>query len=137
MDELPYADDYLSEPKQVEQEVISDYEKQKSLVHAELKKISKDKPSVTVTMFEVPDKKLVTDLESRGFVVKYKLNYDQSKTKCFFCKFRITNPKLVTNSEGVANDFLDNIEENLKNFGFSTTEGDCDAFKKLIADFLQ
>lgn len=135
---LPHADDYLNEPEeQVEEKVISSYERQESLVEKELKKITKDRPSVTVTLFEVPEAKLVSDLESRGFVVKYKLNYDQDKPNRYFCKLKIIHPKLSTPANDVANDFLDNLEDNLKSFGFATSNADCDAFKKLVGDFLK
>ena len=133
---LPHADDYLNEPEQVEEKVMSSYERQEKVVEEELKKLSKEKPFVNITLFEVPDFKLVEDLEARGFVVKYKLNYDQDKPNRFFCKLRIIHPKL-SNNNPVANDFLDNLEDNLKSFGFTTTEADCEAFKKIIGDFLK
>ena len=135
---LPHADDYLNEPgQQVEEKVMSSYERQENLVEKELKKLTKDRPSVTVTMFEVPETQLVTDLEARGFVVKYKLNYDQGKPNRYFCKLKVIHPKLSTPASDVANDFLDNLEDNLKSFGFSTSDGDCNAFKEMVSNILK
>ena len=134
---LPHADDYLNESKGVEEKVVSSYERQESLIEKELKKITKERPSVSVTMFEVPESKLVADLESRGFVVKYKLNYDQDKPNRYLCRLKVIHPKLASQGNEVANEFLENLEENLKSFGFATSECDCKSYKKLIGDILK
>jgi len=133
MDDIPYADEG---PKVEKEENLSLYEKQKGECLREMKKLSKDRASVSLTFYDKVEEQLVSDLEKKGFVVKYKLNYDQEKPNRYLCRLKIINPKFLKENGEFNCDFIDNLEENLRNFGFATSEGDTESLKKMFNQFM-
>ena len=133
-EEIPYADAYL-QTEEHSDEVISVYDQQKRDCLKEMKKICKDRASVSVVFYALPETRLVEELETRGFVVKYKVNYDQEKPNRYMCRMKIINPKFLNSTS--SDDLINSLEENLKSFGFTTNcEGDNDALRGLLRGFL-
>ena len=136
MEDIPYANEAPSVEKEKQEEELSLYEKQKRECLKEMKKLSKDRASVSLTFFENFDNKLLADLEEKGFVVKFKLNYDQEKPKRYLCRVKIINPKFLKESGDFNCEFIDSLEENLRNFGFTTSEGETENLKKIFNQFM-
>ena len=130
--EIPRAED-LGVEKTPNKDTLSDYESQKKICLEEMSKISKDKASVAVNLNHIPNERLVSELQEKGFLIKYKLNYESDKTPKITCRMRIINPKLLVNSPQV-DDFLDNLSANLKSFGCNSGEGE-EAIEKLFGKF--
>lgn len=115
MSELfPTADEIYEEgmKKVTEQET---YEFQSGRVLEELRKINKDHPTAVVIFKALPDKKLLEELEEKGFVVKFDAYYDSTKLERYNCKMRITNPKFSTS----ATSLMDKLEDQMKGCAFS------------------
>ena len=113
-----------------------EFQLQKCLVG--LKKISKTKPSISVDFNAHVDQTLVTNLQNKGYVVKFSTDYDSSrKQHPVTSKLRIFNPKFWDPNST----FMDSFEENLRKLGFNGAAIDrSDAeenFKKLFAGIMK
>lgn len=136
MNDIPYADQGSEAEKESPQESLSLYEKQKSECLREMKKLSKDRASVSLTFSDKMEDKLVADLEEKGFVIKYKLNYDQDKPTRYMTRLKIINPKFLKSSSDFNCDFIDNLEDNLRNFGFTVNDSETENLKKMFNQFM-
>ena len=88
--------------------------------------------SVTVFLNDTPDERLLSDFKDKGFVIKYQLAYDQKRENPYNCRLRIVNP----HCQDPGSTFLDNLEENLTNFGFNKANLDTEeSVKKLFNGF--
>ena len=94
----------------------STYEFQLERVLTEIKKLSKNNPTVSVTIKALPDERLLEELQAQGYQIKFDTYYDSSKTEKYLTKIRITNPKF----SGKTNNFLENLEDQMKGFAFSS-----------------
>ena len=110
-----------------------DFQLQKSL--NEMKKISKDKSSVSLVFNAHVHGDLVQKLEEKGYVVKYTSDYNSSrKPQNMISKLKIVNPKLCDQTSNL----MDSFEENLKKLGFSSDSTDTEEnFKKLFSGFMK
>lgn len=133
--DIPRAEDCVQSTIPSSVSLNDSYEKQKIDCLEAIHSINKDKPSVAVNLTSVPDGKLVSELEEKGFLVKYKLTYDAEKTPKLNCRLRIINPKLLTSSVQI-DELMDNISENMKSFGFGQVKEGEDAIEKLFSQFM-
>jgi hypothetical protein len=116
--QIPSAEDvFQEEANHVLRE--GTYEFQLDVVIRELSKINKSNPTVSVTFKAVPEERLLEELQTRGYTVKFDTYYDSSKTEKYISKLRITNPKFG----GKCNNFLENLEDQMKGFAFSSSGG--------------
>lgn len=110
-----------------------DFQLQKSL--SEMKKISKDKPSVSLIFNANIQSELVQKLEEKGYVVKYTSDYNSERVpQKMISKLKIVNPKLCDQS----NNLIDSFEENLKKLGFNSNSIEAEEnFKKIFNGFMK
>ena len=116
----------------------SSYEFQLQKCLAGIKKITKDKPSISLDFNAHIDQTLVKNLQDKGYVVKYSTDYDSSrKQHHVVSKLRVFNPKFWDPNSN----FMDSFEENLRKLGFNSASVDrTDAeenIKKLFTGILK
>ena len=118
---------------EVPDESSYDFQLQKSL--SEMKKISKDKPSVSLIFNANIQSELVQKLEEKGYVVKYTSDYNSKRVpQKMISKLKIVNPKLCDQS----NNLMDSFEENLKKLGFNSNSIEAEEnFKKIFNGFMK
>lgn len=135
------AENFIPEAESIPEASVPDessYEFQLQKCLTELKKLSKNKPSINLNFNAHIDQNLISNLENKGYVVKYTTDYDSSRKQyCVVSKLRVFNPKL-----GDPNiNFMDAFEENLRKLGFSgasTSQADAEEnFKKLFTGILK
>jgi len=121
MDEIPLAGKNTTVKEDI---IVSVYERQKKECIEKIKKLSNNKPFVSLVFKEPFEVKLLHELESRGYVVKFNLSYD----KDYLCRVKISDPEIVVNKP--VNDFLGNIDLN-----FLNKPVDEESLKTLISNF--
>ena len=114
------------------------YEFQLEIILAELTKLNKKNPSVSVTFKALPDERILEELQGRGYDVKFDTYYDSSKTEKYISKVRITNPKFSVKG----GNFLENLEDQMKGMsfssgGFSLPDGAEEFLKNFTATYKQ
>lgn len=130
--EIPSVDTQVEESKLSPEQIEQD-QRQKCL--EAIKKINKDNGSVSVFFKNSPSELLLAELESKGYILKYTLDYDGKKKEDerYLCKLRISNPKF----QDTASTFIENFEENLRKIGFNQGSIDTeDNLKKMINGFV-
>ena len=130
--EIPRAED-CAVPTAKPRSALNDESQKKEGLEA-ISKIGATKPSVAVNFNALPEPRLISELEEKGFLVKYKVTYDSEKTPRHQSRVRIINPKLLTNGAQM-DDFLDSLNENLRSFNICQGEGE-EALEKLFSKFL-
>lgn len=109
------------------------YEFQVEKILEEIKKLNKDKDTISVSFKALPDERLLEELEKQGYRVKFDTFYDSSKPERYLSRVRVTNPKFV--SSGTT--FLDNLEDQMRGCAFSQGEFSLpDDAKKLFQSFM-
>lgn len=135
VDDADQIPDVNSIPEaEVPDESSYDFQLQKSL--SEMKKISKERPSVSLVFKASIQSELVQKLEEKGYVVKYTSDYNSERIpQKMISKLKIVNPKLCDKS----NNLMDSFEENLKKLGFyasNNIEAE-ENFKKIFNGFMK
>lgn len=92
------------------------YEFQMELVLNNLNKLSKNNPTLSLTFKALPDERLLEELGSKGYNVKFDTYYDSTKTEKYLTKLRITNPKFSNKNTN----FLESLEDQMKGFAFTS-----------------
>lgn len=92
-----------------------DYDFQIEKVLEQLKTINKNNSTATVLLKALPNQKILDELETQGYRVRFETCYDSTKQERFLTKLRITNPKF----EPQGTNFMDNLEDHLKECAFS------------------
>ena len=111
---IPSAEEIFQEEKNVALKE-STYEFQIERVSKEIKKINKNNNTVSVCFKALPESRLLEELESQGYRVKFETTYDSGKHERYLTRLRVINPKF----ENEGNSFLDNLEDQIKECAFS------------------
>ena len=111
---IPSAEEIFQEEKNVILKE-STYEFQIEIVLKKIKKINKNNNTVTIVFKALPDPRLLEELESQGYRVKFETSYDSVKQERYLTRLRVINPKF----ENEGNSFLDNLEDQIKECAFS------------------
>ena len=131
-DEIPTIESQLEATQLTPEE---EHQEQRKKCLEAIKKINKDNGSVSVFFNNQVSELLLAELESKGYVIKYTLDYDGRKKEGdkYMCKLRISNPKFQDN----ANTFIENFEDNLKKIGFNQSSIDTEEnIKKMLNGFI-
>jgi len=108
--EIPLAEELVdNEPDE------SSYEFQLEKVLEEIKKICKNKPSVSLLFKGQVNENISSELTSKGYDVRFDTCYDSTKECKYNSKVRITNPKFSSSGQ----DFMNRIEDQVKGCAFS------------------
>ena len=92
---IPSAEEiYQEEAFVILQEGTYDFQLKRIL--EELKNLNKDNGTVSVSFKAIPDEKILDELISQGYTVKFDTFYDSTKTEKYLTKIRITNPKFTS-----------------------------------------
>ena len=108
-----------------------DYQGQRTKCLEAIKKIGPKQASSLVIFHSIPSEQLVGELEEKGYIVRYTLDYDVKRTDKYLCRLRIINPKI----EEPACAFMNNLEENLKKLGFDNNQNTAD-LKNMFSGFM-
>ena len=121
--QIPTADEVFQEEEKI---ILREgtYEFQLELVSGQLRNLGKNNPTVSLSFKALPDEKLLEELDSKGYNVKFDTYYDSTKTERYITKLRITNPKFSNKNTN----FLESLEDQVKGLaftsgGFSIPEG--------------
>ena len=113
MSEIPEASE--SYQQKVEESREDTYEHQSKVVTEKIKEIRQGNSTVTVLFKGNIVDRLVEELTSKGYIVKYDLSFDSSKEEKYHTRVRISNPNF--HSSGC--NFMNNLEDQLKNSIFT------------------
>tara|TARA_R110001592_G_scaffold18816_12_gene77785 strand:- start:61531 stop:61950 length:420 start_codon:yes stop_codon:yes gene_type:complete len=111
---IPSAEEIFQEEKNVILQE-STYEFQIERVLKKIKKINKHNNTVTIVFKGLPDPRLLEELESQGYRVKFETSYDSGKQEKYLTRLRVINPKF----ENEGNSFIDKLEDQIKECAFS------------------
>ena len=111
---IPSAEEIFQEEAKV---VLREgtYEFQIEKVLKEIKKINKNNNTCIIIFKAIPDERLLEELESQGYRVRFDTSYDSTKQEKYLTKIRVTNPKF----ENENTNFIDSLEDQLKECAFS------------------
>lgn len=111
---IPSAEEIFQEEAKV---ILKEgtYEFQIERVLKKIKKINKHNNTVTVVFKALPDERLLEELGSQGYRVRFDTSYDSNKQEKYLTRLRVTNPKF----ENESGNLIDSLEDQLKECAFS------------------
>ena len=128
--DIPSAEDCFKQIEKSPEEVCQN--QLKECLEA-IKKINQNNSSVSLIFHATVSDNLIETLKEKGYVIKYFLDYDSSRSNNFVCRLKIINP----NFNDPATSFMETFEDNIKNMGFNQSSVNTEEnFKKLFNSFL-